>query len=320
MLSLLEYIRENEEKKKVATANTLVSDINEILVGYFLNNKVWYDREAKQKYEMRVKQVSPEDLNRATEHAKVMADEFLKYAKGKRYTLPVRGVYWTARPGTMTKLVGVEVDQTKNTTDTLIKFAGGPSDGWLGLSAKSTKGRGEIGFKNPGVGVIDRLLNIGIGAEYKNQLDQAVKKLGLPASDSLRKPYIRSKPEIKKETEALGVQMLAAMRDELFARYKQMTPKELLDHIIKDWMNADVMYPPYVKITGQGNKPPYTASVLDPTKNAKLDALATLKISVEKVGNESIGVMADGHKIMKMRFKFESEKLASSVKMSGESW
>jgi hypothetical protein len=308
------------EAKTVNSANTLVSDINEILVGYYINNKIWYDREAKQQYESRVKQVSPEELNRATEHAKVMALEFIKYAKANKYLMPVRGVYWTARKGSMTKLVGVEVDQTKNTTDTLVKFAGGPSDGWLGLSAKSTKGRGDIGFKNPGIGTVDRVLNISIGGEYKNQLRQAVEKLGLPASDALRKPYIRSKPEIKKQTEELGIQMLAAMRDELYIRLSKMKPKELLDHIVKEWMNADIMYPPYVKITGQGNKPPYTAVVMDPTKNPKLDALATLKIDLEKVGNESIGIKADGHKIMKMRFKFESEKLASSVKMSGEPW
>ena len=45
-----------------------------------------------------------------------------------------------------------------------------------------------------------------------------------------------------------------------------------------------------------------------------------LKFKLEKVGNESIGVMANNKKVFKMRFKFESEKLASSLKMSGESW
>jgi len=43
-------------------------------------------------------------------------------------------------------------------------------------------------------------------------------------------------------------------------------------------------------------------------------------IKLEKVGNESIGVSAGGKKIMKMRFKFESEKMASSVKLSGDPW
>lgn len=316
-MSFMHFITEQEKR---VNPNTLISDINEILVGYFLNNEKWYDSEAKQKYEQRVKQVTPENLERATGHARVMADEFLKYAKGKGYKMPVKGVYWTARPNIMTKLVGVEVDQRKNPTDTLIQFAGGPSDGWLGLSAKSTKGSGEIGFKNPGVGTIDTALKTNIGATYKQQLAQAVATLGLPATDSQRKTFIRANPKLKVQTEQLGVQMLAAMRDDLHTRLARMKPKELLDYIMSDWMNADVLYPPYVKITGQGNKPPYSAAVMDPTKNEKLDALATLKFKLEKVGNESIGIMANGKKIMKMRFKFESEKLASSVKMSGEAW
>jgi hypothetical protein len=308
-----------EQEKKV-NQNTLISDINEILVGYFLNNEKWYDNEAKAKYEQRVKQVSPENLERATGHARVMAEQFIRYAKQHGYKMPIKGVYWTARPGIMSDLVGVDVDQKKNPTDTLIKFNGGPSDGWLGLSAKSTKGRGEIGFKNPGVGTVDKVLGTKIGETYKQQLAQAITVLGLPNTDAKRKPFIRADVELKQKTEKLGVLMLAAMRDDLLLRLSKMKPKELFDHLITDWMNADVMYPPYVKITGQGDKPPYTAAVMDPTSNPKLDALATLKLKLERVGNESIGVMADGKKIMKMRFKFESEKLASSVKMSGEAW
>jgi hypothetical protein len=317
IMGFREFITEQEKR---VNPNTLISDINEILVGYFLNNEKWYDNEAKSKYEQRVKQVSPENLERATGHARVMADEFMKYAKSEGYKLPIKGVYWTARPNIMTKLVGVEVDQTKNTTDTLIKFSGGPSDGWLGLSAKSTKGKGEIGFKNPGLGTVDKVLGIKIGETYKQQLAQAIKILGLPDTDAKRKPFIRADAKIKEKTEKLGMLMLAAMRDELYNRLSLMKPKELFDYFVHEWMNADVMYPPYVKITGQGNKAPYSATVMDPTKNEKLDALATLKLKLEKVGNESIGVMADGKKIMKMRFKFESEKLASSVKMSGEAW
>ena len=300
--------------------NTLISDINEILVGYYLNSEKWYDNEAKAKYEQRLKQVTDESLERATGHAKVMAEEFLKYAKEKGYKLPVIGVYWTARPNIMTKLVGVEVDQRKNPTDTLIRFKGGPSDGWLGLSAKSTKGKGEIGFKNPGIGTVDKALGTNIGETYKDQLRQAVEKLKLPDSDAKRKIFIRGNPSVKRQTEPLGIQMLGAMRDDLYKKLSSMKIKDLFDHLMTEWMNADVMYPPYVKITGQGNKAPYSATVLDPTENPKLEALSTLDIKLEKVGNESIGIMAHGKKIMKMRFKFESEKLASSVKMSGEAW
>jgi hypothetical protein len=85
-------------------------------------------------------------------------------------------------------------------------------------------------------------------------------------------------------------------------------------------MDAEVLRPPYIKVTGQGNKPPYKASVMDPVKNEKLEALGKYPIMLEKVGNESIGVKAGDKKIMKIRFKFESEKMASSVKLSGDPW
>ena len=85
-------------------------------------------------------------------------------------------------------------------------------------------------------------------------------------------------------------------------------------------MDAEIVKPPYIKVTGQGNKEPYKAVAMDPTKNEKLDALSKYKITLEKVGNESIGVKAGEKKIMKIRFKFESEKMASSVKLSGDPW
>jgi len=308
-----------QEALKQKTRNTLVSDINELLVGYFLNNERWYNSEAREKYNQRSRQVSSEDLDRATEHARVMAKAFLKYAKEKNYS-NITNVYWTARAGSMTELIGVEVDQTKNPTDTLIKFSSGPSDGWLGLSAKSTKGRGEIGFKNPGVGTIDRVLNISITKFYNDELEKIISKLDLPKSATERKKYIRDNPEIKKQTEVLGSKLLSKMRDILLQKLQSMDNKDLFEYFMEYWLNANIMYPPYVKITGKGTKPPYTATVMEPTKNEKNDALATLDFKLEIAGNESIGVRAKGKKIFKMRFKFESEKLASSVKMSGESW
>ena len=48
--------------------------------------------------------------------------------------------------------------------------------------------------------------------------------------------------------------------------------------------------------------------------------MSAKKIIVEKVGRYSIGVIADGKKILKMRAKYESEKIASSLKFSGDPW
>jgi hypothetical protein len=220
----------------------------------------------------------------------------------------------------MTSAFGEPVDQKKNPTDILVKFSDGPSKGFLGLSAKATMGKGDIGFKNPGIGTVDRSLGINLADEYKNQLDQTIKAFKLPVGATERKMYIRATPKVKTETEQIGVKILAAMRDEMFVRINKMNQKELMKYLLADWMDAEVLRPPYIKVTGQGNKPPYKASVMDPVKNEKLEALGKYPITLEKVGNESIGVKAGEKKIMKIRFKFESEKMASSVKLSGDPW
>ena len=299
--------------------NTLVADVNELLVGYYLNNEKWYDDSAKKQYENRVKEVDPKDLERATGHAEIMAKEFLKYARQKGYG-KVSKVYWTARAGSMTKLTGVDVDQRKNPTDTLIKFSTGPSDGWLGLSAKSTKGKGEIGFKNPGAGTVDKKLNIDLVNTYKQILEKTINDLDLPKSTKQRKSFIRANNEIKSKTTKIGTDLMSDLRDKLFTKLDSMDNSDLLDYFLDDWLDANVMYPPYVKVTGKGNKKPFSASLIEPTENEKNEALKSLDFALEKVGNESIGIKAKGKKIFKMRFKFESEKMASSMKLSGESW
>lgn len=299
-------------------ANTILSDINEIYTAFVLAGKVWFDKEAQKQYNNRIKQVSLPQIEDAQGKAEVMASEFIKWAKSNGYKLPIKAVWWTARPGSMAAAVGEPVDQRKNPTDVLVKFASGPANGFLGLSAKATQGSGEIGFKNPGVGTVDRNLNLGLADEYNNQLRQMINLFSLPETANARKEYIRKNPGIKTKTEEVGVKVLAAMRDELYTRLMQFNQRELVKYLLSDWMDAEVLYPPYVKVTGQGSKPPYRAVVMDPLKNEKLEALSKYEISLEKVGNESIGVKAGSKKIMKIRFKFESEKMASSVKLSGE--
>jgi hypothetical protein len=220
----------------------------------------------------------------------------------------------------MTSAVGEFVDQKKNPTDILVKFNDGPARGFLGLSAKATQGKGDIGFKNPGIGTVDNSLGLTFANQYKLLLEDTIEKYKLPNSAGERKIFIRTNPDIKKETEEIGVKMMADMRDKLLQKLQQFKQEELFKYLLKDWMDAEVLFPPYIKVTGQGKKAPYAATVMDPVKNDKLDALSKYPITLEKVGNESIGVKAGDKKIMKIRFKFESEKMASSLKLSGDPW
>ena len=305
----------------MATANTVLSDINEIQTGFFLNGGKWYSAEAKASFDQRVKQATPEEVADAVGKAQVMAEAFIEWAKKHGYSGSVKGVWWTARPGELAKASGNPMaDSRTNPTDILVQFSSGPANGFLGLSAKATKTKGDIGFKNPGVGTVDKALGLRLHEEYKNQERQLIAKYKLPQSADQRKQYIRANAGIKAITENIGVQVLAAMRDELYARLLKMKQGELLKYLLQYWLDADLLYPPYIKVTGMGSKAPYTAAVMDPTSNPKLDALRKGPIRLERVGNESIGVSAGSKKIMKMRFKFESEKMASSVKLSGDPW
>lgn len=302
------------------TANTVLSDINEIQTGYFLNGEKWFDKEAMAQFNMRAKQATPAEVADAIGKARAMAEEFRVWAKANKYSGTVKHVWWTARPGSMSGAVGYPVDQKKNPTDILVRFTSGPCDGFLGLSAKATQGSGDIGFKNPGLGTIDRNLKIKLGEDYAEQLKKTITAFALPESSEKRKAHIRANAGIKQKTEAIGVKVLASMRDKLMVRLLKFKQPELASYLVSDWMDAEILKPPYIKVTGQGNKEPYRAVAMDPTKNEKLSALGKYKITLEKVGNESIGVKAGEKKIMKIRFKFESEKMASSVKLSGDPW
>lgn len=302
------------------TQNTILSDINEIQTGYFLAEQKWFDEEAKRQFNLRVTQAQADEVADAIGKAQAMAEAFLEWAKANGYSGRVKKVWWTARPGSMSSAVGREVDQKKNPTDILVKFTSGPNEGFLGLSAKATKTKGDIGFKNPGVGTIDRSLGLDLAGEYKKVLDKTILNFGLPAGASERKAYIRKNSGIKSKTEEIGTKLLSKMRDNLMIRLQKMKQPDLLTYLMTDWMDADLLFPPYIKVTGQGKRPPYSASVMDPTENEKLNALQKYKISLEKVGNDSIGVKAGTKKIMKIRFKFESEKMASSLKLSGDPW
>jgi hypothetical protein len=302
--------------------NTDLADINEIYVGYTIS-KSWFDRDAKQQFESKRKKVSVEEYNAQIKRAEVMAAAALKWATSKGY----RGnpkVYWTARPGSLQEAVDptnkIQIDSRKNPTDILLKFTRGPSNGFLGISAKSTKGTGDIGFKNPGIGTVETNLGINLSSINDAAIDYVVKTLKLPASSSARKMKIRSNAKIQNTTVALGSKVLSDIRDRLYKKLSSMSSNELKKYVLSDWLDAGELYPPYIKVTGMGAKPPYSANVEDPLKNEKLAAINSQKITVEKVGSDSIGVKAGSKKILKMRVKFESEKLASSVKFSGDPW
>lgn len=308
MISFKGYITE--------MANTDSADINEIQLGFFLSNN-WKNFDganaAKKQLKDKTDKVGTAEYNSQTEKAKAMAKEVLSWSKDNGYSGKVKRVWWTARPGILAKAVGKTVDSRKNPTDILVQFS---DDKFLGLSAKSTKTQGDIGFKNPGLGTIEKAVG-----KMPNFAQDAVDTLmktypNLSTSASKRKSEIRADDGIGKAAEYLGTAVLNKIRDDLFKKLNGMREKDLVNYIINDWMDATAVYPRYIKITGMR----VGAKVEDPLSNSKLSKLMLGNIKLVKVGNDSVGIMADGNRIMKMRAKYESQKLASTIKFSGDPW
>ena len=328
-LTLIEQMVEREldempikEDELYEQQNTLAADVNEIYLGYYALGGTWKGfmnaKEAEEAIKVRSSQLSPEVMEDQKERAKVMAVESLKWAAANGYEGSLQKAWWTARPGILAKAVGYEVDSRRNPTDTLFEFSDGS---FLGISAKSTKGSGDIGFKNPGIGSLSKAIGVDLMSFVMKKEQDIIKKHGLPASTKERKLFIRANPKLREKTIKVGIEVLGTLRNALYDHFKKTFNKDTFEKHIKEmWLDASGADPYYIKVTGHGTAGNYTASIHDPVNNDKLKALSSEKISMTPVGNDSIGVSAGGAKIMKMRFKYESEKLASTIKLSGDPW
>lgn len=304
------------------SSNTLQADINEILLGYYVLGGKWkgFQDQANTKKQLngRKEQVGEKLYKIQSARAEAMSDMTLKWAKQNGYKGKVVKVWWTARPGILSKAVGYDVDSRKNPTDTLLLFADGQ---FLGVSAKSTKGKGDIGFKNPGVGTVEKSLKIDLKKIIDAEESKFTKRFTLSESKSKRKAEIRKNPKINEQSNLARDALLKKIRDALHKKLKSMSQPQLKKYILNEWMDAGSMImPPYIKVTGHGNKAPFTASITDPLKDSKSNAIQKKKITIEKVGNDAVGILAGGKKILKMRAKYESQAMASSLKFSGDPW
>ena len=327
-----------EEIEIMEQKNTLGADVNEILMGYYAGGENWniYGSQAgavQQAVEQRKAQISPEEYADQDGRAREQAKASLEWAAANGFDGKLVQTWWTARPGVLAKAVETEVDSKKNPTDTLYKFS---SDAFLGVSAKSTKGKGEIGFKNPGIGSLGKSLGVDLVGVAKPKLIDVSKKLdwGDAKTAVARKQYLkdigaypmpkgsRTPTPAGEPYYSAGHQVLAVSRDALMKAYLDMPIEDLKEHFLDEWIDAKDRYPYYIKVTGHGKNGNYSASLMDPLNNDKLKKISSEHIELEDIGLSSIGVWAgegaDATKLFKIRFKWESSPLTSGLKLSGE--
>ena len=164
-----------------------------------------------------------------------MAKAAMAWAKQNGYNGNPK-VYWTARPGSLQEAVDpsgkISIDSRKNPTDILLKFNRGPSNGFLGISAKSTKGTTDIGFKNPGIGTVEKNLKIQLSDINEKAISNIIKTFKLPTSSAARKAKIRSNKTTQEATIAIGTKVLFDIRETLYKKLSKMSSDELRKYIM----------------------------------------------------------------------------------------
>lgn len=311
-------------------ANTPGADLNEIHLGFLLNGGEWSGgmAAAKTTYDKRLEQVSEAEKTWRIGQTYAMRDEFLKKASQLGYH-NVKDVHWTARQGFDFRAINpkYEAESKENPSDLLVVFERASGiDKNLGLSAKSIQSpTGEAPFKNKGMNEIQTELLKG------NLLTDFI--------DEQTKKFLQMYPDLSKTaaTRKTQIQKLSATQQKYVNEWANKNVYEgLQDILIKGLKNIgdiDVKYyvlnnlydtiklPRFIKVTGRGTKPPYNASVSDPLSSSDFKALSSNdSITYEKVGGTSVGMKIKGNRLFKIRFKYSSTAMASSMKLSVEYW
>lgn len=248
-----------------------------------------------------------------------MSVAFINWAKENNYSGMIKKLWWTARPGTISAIVKQPVDQSKNPSDLLVQFTSGPSNGFLGISAKSIKiNRGRLVYKNPGLSTFDAALGLKLNDYAKEKIDQFVKEKDLPLVNSARANYIRELKDNKqlKEIERYTFIIYQHIRNELLAHFKSMPREDVVQFIYKNCLDSEIIYPPYIILSAKGTKSPFKINVTNPISNPKLESLALSDLTFDKKGVDTVVLKGDNKNILLIRIKFKDIKLSSNLKFS----
>lgn len=288
-------------------AQTFQSDLNELSLGYFLNGERWWNADVREVFEDRVRMLKADnrqDIVIQVERSRHMAVEVQKHIGANT----VHAVYWVSRGN------GAEIcpDMSSGHPADLLLVTGQHNE-WFGISAKSTNGRGDIGFKNPGLGTIEKALNISLSGRINEVTQDMVTRYHLPDAQEARKKYIRSNTAVQSVTTMQGTLLLNEIRTSVLNACQNASQAVLRSFLLTSLIDSDSdTFPRYVKVTGYGSKRgEFGARLLDPFS---VDYSGS--ITVEAAGNDAVRFLHEDDGVCVLRAKFESEKLASTVKFS----
>lgn len=272
----------------------------------------------------RVAKVPPEDVIDQVTRGILGGVYLTRWLQETRGVVPLTG-WWVARPNVAKEVCGSH----QTPADLVLEVKGDVGPTYLqGVSIKSTSSLyTDIGFKNRGIGVVGNLLGVDFKKEIVNPLVKAVEALlGLPPTNTKKKILIRSQPETTQVlTQKFGTECLGLLRERLYQVLSSMDQASLLEHLLVHWLDCTCPLP-WVKLTtGSTPRGRFSVMVSEPVTGVGNDLSVVTrdpssKVEVCRVGTDSVGIKVGERRLLKIRWKFESEKLASVIKLSGDPW
>ena len=279
--------------------NTFRSDINEILLGYYLLGGSWDGFEDSATIKKLVKdrrdKLTDEEYESEKQRSRAMVDTIKDWMQANGFKQKISKVWWTARPGEVARIVGTDVGD--NPSDILLQCN---DKKYLGISVKDVQTRQESKF---------------------------IKDYNLSDTPVKRKDEIQSNPMVREKANEARSKTLKLIRDMIYRKLALMPQGKLQQHVVNFWMGIDTskdqalpMLVPYIIVTGHGSDRSFYATIVDPHKNPKVFAAQTEKLKLTKSGNETIGIYTDTTNIMRIRAKYGTVPMAAPIEFSADPW
>ena len=241
-------------------------------------------------------------------------------------------VIWTAqlRGDGLAKATGLEgLSDKNNQSDIIVKGKdanGNPTQYGISLkvaTSNSTKYPKDIPFFNGGLGKeAARFGAMDVVDNFKNETKEALASLGVTETGAAKiKKALRADPELKKKADAEGKKIMKNIRDDMMKSLegKDVERMRELFSTMTGAPTGDGQKLQTLKLTGYANGKRKTKIEDSLNGSVPMAIRSAETFEFEPSGDTAFKVLADGVPIMKMRFKWESQALGSSMKISGES-
>lgn len=313
-------------------SNTPGADLNEIHLGLILNNGQWTGgmAAAKDTYDLRLSRVNQAEQTWRIGQTYSMKDAFLQKASELGYNGGVKNVHWTARADFSFTDIDPRFEPVSknNPSDLLVEFNNSTNvDNFLGLSAKSVRSpTGRAPFKNKGMNEIQTELLGGtqLTTFISEQTTQFLNMYPRYSSTAtVRKNQIRAESTTIQDAIAKYANdyMYSGLQDVLINGLRSAGDIDVKYYCLNNLYDV-IRLPRFVKVTGRGTtQQQYNATVTDPLNSSAFRSLCSNgRVTYEKVGQTTVGIKVSNRRILKMRFKFESVPMATTMKFSVEYW